>query len=87
MARKPQLKFTTDIKSEIWSRYRRGESLNAIGRVFGTHSSSIYVQVSPSGGIQPPERKRSRLALTLSEREEISRGLVANLSVERWRLS
>ena len=81
MARKPQLKFTTDIKSEIWSRYRRGESLNAIGRVFGTHSSSIYVQVSPSGGIQPPERKRSRLALTLSEREEISRGLVANLSV------
>jgi hypothetical protein len=29
----------------------------------------------PSGGIMPPARRRSRLALTMAEREEISRVL------------
>ena len=34
-----------------------------------------------TGGLRPPERRGSRLALTLAEREEISRGLVAGLSI------
>src|SRR6478736_983756 len=38
-------------------------------RAFGKPSSSIYFQVSPYGGIRPAPRRRSRLALTLSERE------------------
>ena len=33
------------------------------------------------GGVSPPARKRSRLSLTLSDREEISRGLVAGQSL------
>jgi IS30 family transposase len=37
--------------------------------------------LSPTGGIRPPERRRSKLALTLREREEISRGLVTGLSI------
>ena len=57
-----------------------GESLNAIGRAFGKPSSSIYFQVAPHGGIRPAPRRRSRLALTLSEREEISRGIAAHRS-------
>jgi DNA-binding CsgD family transcriptional regulator len=57
-----------------------GESLKAIGRVFGKPSSSIYFLVAPHGGIRPAERRRSRLALTLAEREVISRGVTARRS-------
>ncbi|MBN4054031.1 IS30 family transposase, partial [Haliea sp. AH-315-K21] len=46
-------------------------------------SSSIFNQLSPTGGIRPPDRIRSRLALTLSEREEISRGIASNLSLRK----
>lgn len=73
--------FTTAERTEMWDRWQRGESLRAIGRAFGKPSSSIYFQISPHGGIRPPLRCRSRLALTLSEREEISRGIVAQHSI------
>src|SRR6476661_2471862 len=72
--------FTTAEKTELWDRWQRGESLKAIGRAFGKPSSSIYFQVSPYGGIRPAPRRRSRLALTLSEREEISRGIAVHRS-------
>src|SRR5450432_3349748 len=72
--------FTTAEKTELWDRWQRGESLKAIGRAFGKASSSIYFQVSPYGGIRPAPRRRSRLALTLSEREEISRGIAVHRS-------
>ena len=73
--------FSAVEKTELWDRWQRGESLKAIGRVFGKPSSSIYFQLAPHGGIRPPPRRRSRLALTLSEREEISRGIVAQCSI------
>jgi IS30 family transposase len=72
--------FTAAEKTELWDRWQRGESLKAIGRAFGKPSSSIYFQVAPHGGIRPAPRHRSRLALTLSEREEISRGIAAHRS-------
>ena len=72
--------FTAAEKSELWDRWQRGESLKAIGRAFGKPSSSIYYQVAPHGGIRPLPRRRSRLALTLAEREEISRGIAAHQS-------
>jgi IS30 family transposase len=72
--------FTAAEKTELWDRWQRGESLKAIGRAFGKESSSIYFQVSPHGGIRPAPRYRSRLALTLSERETISRGIAAHQS-------
>src|ERR1700681_3322077 len=71
--------FTAE-KAELWDRWQRGESLKAIGRAFGKPSSSIYFQVAPHVGIRPAARRRSRLALTLSEREEISRGITAHQS-------
>ena len=61
--------FTAAEKTELWDRWKRGESLKAIGRAFGKQSSSIYFLVAPHGGIRPAERRRSRLALTLAERE------------------
>ncbi len=69
--------FTAAEKTELWDRWQRGEPLKAIGRAFGKGSSSIYFQLAPHGGIRPAPRRRSRLALTLVEREEISRGIAA----------
>jgi DNA-binding CsgD family transcriptional regulator len=69
--------FTAAEKTELWDRWQRGESLKAIGRALSKPSSSIYFQLAPHGGIRPAPRRRSRLALTLSEREEISRGIAA----------
>jgi IS30 family transposase len=73
--------FTAAEKTELWDRWQRGESLKAIGRAFSKPSSSIYFQLAPHGGIRPAQRHRSRLALTLSEREEISRGIARHQSV------
>jgi DNA-binding CsgD family transcriptional regulator len=81
MGQRYRLGLTSAQKTELWDRWQRGESLTAIGRAFGRPSSSIYCLVSPHGGIRPLERRRSRLALTLSEREEISRGIVARRSI------
>jgi len=72
--------FTAAEKTELWDRWKRGESLKAIGRAFGKPSSSIYFLVAPHGGIRPAERRRCRLALTLAEREVISRGITAHQS-------
>ena len=39
--------FTAAEKTELWDRWKRGESLKAIGRAFGKQSSSIYFLVAP----------------------------------------
>ena len=81
MTYRTRINYTAEQKIEMWDRWQQGESLKAIGRVFDRPSSSIYGQLAPSGGIRPPIRRRSRLALTLTEREEISRGLAGHLSM------
>jgi len=81
MTYRTRINYTAEQKSEMWDRWQRGESLKAIGRVFDRPSSSIYGQLVTSGGIRPPARRRSRLALTLTEREEISRGIACDLSL------
>ena len=80
MARKVRLGYTAAEKTEMWDRWQRGESLKSIGRACGKQSSSIRFQLSPYGGIRPAPRRRSPLALTLTERETISRGIVARRS-------
>jgi len=80
MAYRTRIKYTSAQKEEIWDRWRKGESFTSIGRLFDRPSSSIFNMLAPTGGIRPPTRKRSRQTLTLSEREEISRGIVADLS-------
>ena len=81
MVYRTRIKYTAAQKAEMWDRWQRGESMNAIGRVFDRHSTSIFGLLAPSGGIRPPPRQRSRLALTVAEREEISRGLASDLSL------
>ena len=81
MVYRTRIKYTAKQKADIWDRWQRGESLTSIGRLFDRPSSSIFNMLSPTGGIRPPPRQRSRLALTLAEREEISRGLARRLSL------
>jgi IS30 family transposase len=73
--------YTETQKAEMWDRWQKGESLNSIARHFGCGHSSIQHVFSRTGGIRPAPRQRSRLALTLAEREEISRGVAAGQSL------
>src|SRR4051794_16083972 len=70
-------------KQELWARWKAGQSLSDIGRSLGKHAGSIFGVLSARGGIAPLARGRSRLSLSLHEREEISRGLVAGLSIRK----
>jgi len=75
--------YTEADKAKMWDRWQKGESLNAIARFFDTSHSAVAGVFSKTGGIRPPQRRRSRMALTLAEREEISRGVAAGQSL-RW---
>ncbi|NOX95210.1 MAG: IS30 family transposase [Alphaproteobacteria bacterium] len=81
MKQRRRIYYSVEQRSEIWDHWKRGETMNSIGRLFDRGHSSIFSVLAPTGGIRPPVRKRSRLALSLSEREEISRGLNCGLSL------
>jgi IS30 family transposase len=70
-------------KSDLWRRWKAGQSLHEIGRAFGKSHSSIRCVVSLHGGFVPAVRRRSLLALTLPEREDISRGIASGSSLRK----
>src|SRR6202795_3458084 len=73
--------LSAEQKSDVWRRWKSGQTLHEIGRAFGKEHSSIRCLVSRHGGIAPAVRRRALLALTLREREEISRGLACGSSI------
>src|SRR3990170_679263 len=82
MGKQRQRRFFTAAESaQIWDRWQRGEGLKLIGRVFGKTSSSIFAHLRPHGGIRPAPRRRSGRVLSLAQREEISRGVAAGVSL------
>jgi len=81
MERRPRIRYTETQKALMWDRWRKGETLQQIAKLFDRHHPSIRRVLAESGGIQPRERHRARSALTLSEREEISRGVVEGRSI------
>jgi IS30 family transposase len=81
MNRRIRIQYTEADKALMWERWRRGESLHTIARLFDRYHSTVCGILSRTGGIQPRPRCRSSLALALTEREEISRGLIAGRSV------
>jgi len=81
MKQRPRIYYTEANKALMWDRWQKGESLNSIARLFDRHHSAIQGVLARTGGIRPPRRRRSRLALTVAEREEISRGIVAGHSM------
>jgi len=81
MKYRPRIYYTESQKALMWDRWQQGDSLHAIARLFDRSHGSIAGVLSRTGGIRPPQRRRSRLALTLAAREEISRGVVAGRSM------
>src|ERR1700761_3169106 len=87
MKHRTRIYYTENQKSQMWDRWKRGESLHQIARLFDRHPSSVREILAASGGIRPPLRHRSARALTLAEREVISRGLVTAHSVRTIAMS
>ena len=81
MKHRTRINFSAEQRADIWDRWQRGESMRSIGHLFERESSSIYSLLQPSDGLRPPTRTRSRFALSLSEREEISRGVASQQSM------
>ena len=81
MKRRPRIIYTESQKALMWDRWQKGDSLQQIAQLFDRNHSSVQRILAETGGIRPAPRKRSRLALTLSEREEISRSIVAGQSI------
>ena len=81
MKQRRRIYYSSAQRSEIWDRWQAGESMSSIGRRFDRESSSVFSVISPTGGIRPPARRRAREALSLFEREEISRGLNTQCSM------
>ena len=73
--------YTDSQKALMWERWKQGETLHQIAQLFDRSHSSIQKILADTGRIRPPERHRSRLALSLAEREEISRAVVAGFSI------
>ncbi|QUT00618.1 IS30 family transposase [Proteus terrae] len=81
MKPRKRIYYTPEQKAIIWDRYKQGDSLHEIARMFDRYHSSIMPTIYQTGGFRPPVRKRHRLSLSLDEREEISRGLAEKCSI------
>src|ERR1022692_4569979 len=81
MAFRRRVKLSEQQRNDMWRRWKAGESLHEIGRVFGKDHVSIQFMLAQQGGIAPAARRRSPLRLTLEERENISRGIACGSSI------
>jgi len=81
MKRRTRIYYTDKQKAFMWERWKQGDSMHDIAALFNRHHSTVQGMFSRTGGIRPPIRKRSPLALTLAEREKNSRGLASQLSI------
>jgi transposase, IS30 family len=76
-------KLSVTQRADMWSRWKAGQSLNAIGRALGKDQHVIHFLLARHGGIAPAARRRSPRALTLAEREDISRGIAGGGSLRQ----
>jgi transposase, IS30 family len=72
-----QVRLTEAQIAEIWARRSAGETGTRIARHLGRYASSVRSYIHQAGGVRPRPRMKSRIALSLEEREEVSRGLAA----------
>jgi IS30 family transposase len=80
MRRVRRSRMSASDKTEIWKRWKQGQSLSEIGRAINRIPGAVFHVVRARGGIPPAPRCRSPRALTVTEREEISRGLATGVS-------
>ena len=68
-------------RAELLRRIRDGETFEAAAAAVGCSSKSVQRLLVRAGGVNPRTRARARVRLSLAEREEISRGLIAGDSL------
>lgn len=81
MKQRPRIYYSDSQKALMWERWKQGWTLHEIGKLFDRPHTSIHQILAATGGFRPPQRARSPAALTLAEREEISRAMVAGESI------
>ena len=81
MKQRTRVYYTDKQKAFMWERWKQGDSMHDIAALFDRSHSLVQGIFSSAGGIRPPPRKRSSIALTLAEREDISRGLASKQSI------
>ena len=74
-------RFTEAEIAEVWERRGAGEPTRSIARRAGRNGSSIRRLFEDAGGVRPVPRRRADRHLSFTEREEISRGIVAGESL------
>jgi IS30 family transposase len=73
--------LTTADAASIWIHWRRGQTTVQIGELLGHLPCTVQQYLVRHGGIAPRPRRRSRRALSLAERVELSRGVAAQESL------
>ena len=81
MTQRKRSRLSPTQETDVWKRWKAGQSLHEVGRAFDKPHTSIRHLLLPRGGIAPRARRRSRLALTLAEREDVSRGIASGSSI------
>ena len=76
-------RLNEDQRRELWRMWRAGKSHQDIARHMNISKPSVFLYIEKRGGIEPRERKRSAIVLRQDEREEISRGLRAGMSLRQ----
>ncbi|MGF6816622.1 hypothetical protein OKW33_003493 [Paraburkholderia atlantica] len=61
--------YSESQKAVMWELWQKGESLQHIAQLLDRNHSSVQGILAQTGGIRPALRRRSRLALTLAERD------------------
>ncbi len=74
-------RFTEAEKAEVWEKRQAGEPTRSIARRLGREASGIRRLFEDAGGVHSAVRRRSRRHFSLTEREEISRGVAAGESL------
>ena len=74
-------RFTDEEKDQIWDWHQAGVPVKRIARRLGRNNASLRKLVGETGGVRPRARVVNERHLSLAEREEISRGLAAGLSL------
>jgi IS30 family transposase len=74
-------RFSEADQKTIWDMREAGVPVKRIAKQLGRENSSLRKIIAGHGGRRPTPRERSELRLSVNEREEISRGLAADLSI------
>src|SRR6185503_14486820 len=83
MAKHRWNRLSAEQTSQLWNRWRQGDSIAQIARELGRLPATVRWALQVRGGISPRERRRSARALSLAERESVSRGLAQDKSLQQ----